>query len=145
MLIGCLIILACSDQIVNNKNVASGGDSALLHVERVLLQSIQSKDIPLHSMSPQLTAPYSFSYVTVVHLPGSFPFFLTGTNAAPSRNAITGPRRNPLASKPTIVSIFFDSSFGIVSDVMWCTICVISVSNAMGFRSMGNRSRNVIP
>lgn len=92
-----------------------------------------------------LTDPYSFSYTTVVHFPGSFPFFLTGTNAAPSLRAITGPSRNPLASSPTTASIFLDESEGIVWDVRWWIMCVMSVSNAMGSRRMGKRSRKVIP
>jgi hypothetical protein len=64
-----------------------------------------------------LTVPYSFSYDAATQLPGSLPCFLTGTNAAPSLNAIIGPRRNPRASRPTTASIFPDGELAIVCDV----------------------------
>lgn len=65
-----------------------------------------------------LTEPYSFSYTAVIHCPGSFPRFLTGTNAAPNLIAMIGPKRNPLASKPTTTSIFPEWELGIVYDVI---------------------------
>lgn len=36
--------------------------------------------------------------------PGNFPFFLMGTKAAPSRSAMMGPIKKPLASRPTTTS-----------------------------------------
>jgi hypothetical protein len=54
----------------------------------------------------RLTDPYSFSYVTLAVSPGSLPFFLTGTKAAPNLRAMIGPSRKPRASRPTITSIF---------------------------------------
>ena len=38
--------------------------------------------------------------------PGSLPFFLIGTNPAPNLRARLGPKRNPLASRPTMISGF---------------------------------------
>lgn len=89
--------------------------------------------------------PYSFSYDAETHFPGSFPCFLTGTNAAPNLSAMIGPKRNPLASRPTTTSIFFEEEFGIVCDVKRCTRCVISVSKTTGLRKIGKMSRNTIP
>lgn len=89
--------------------------------------------------------PYSFSYSTLTHSPGSFPFFLTGTNAAPNLIANGGPNKNPRASSPTTTSIFVIPFLGSVTVVMWCIRCVNSVSVAKGERRIGKMSRNVMP
>lgn len=66
----------------------------------------------------KLTTPYSFAYEALTQAPGSFPCFLTGTKAAPSRRAIIGPRRNPRASRPTTTSIFLVGDLAMVCDVI---------------------------
>ena len=65
------------------------------------------------SQSAGRTIPYSFSNAACTHAPGSLPTLRTGTKAAPSLRAITGPRRNPRASSPTITSIFLLGEVGI--------------------------------
>lgn len=62
------------------------------------------------------TFPYSFSYVACTHSPGSFPGLRTGTKAAPSLRAITGPMRKPRASSAMTTSIFLLGEVGMVSD-----------------------------
>ena len=69
----------------------------------------------------------------------------TGTNAAPRRIAMMGPRRKQRASRPTTTSTFFAGSAGIVLHVRWYTKCVISVSNATGSRRIGKMSRKTMP
>lgn len=106
----------------------------------------------------------------MTHWPGSFPFFRTGTNAAPviekfiiiggwgslqvlesrcspSRIAMMGPIRKPLASRPTTTSTFFTPSLvgEMVLDMIWWVRWVMSTSNAVGLRRTGNRSRNTMP
>ena len=92
-----------------------------------------------------LTAPYSFWYTADIHFPGSLPCFLTGTNAAPSLNAMIGPRMNPRASGPTTTSIFLVGAVGMVCDVRWYTKCVMRVSNAIGSRKIGKMSKKTMP
>jgi hypothetical protein len=92
-----------------------------------------------------LTTPYSFAYSAETHFPGSFPRLRTGTNAAPSRRAIEGPNRKPLASNPTTTSIFLDCVFGSVWDVRWWIKWVMSVSKAIGSLKRGKMSTKLIP
>ena len=81
-----------------------------------------------------LTSPYSKEYVTLLHLPGSFPAFLIGTNAMPSFSAIIGPKRNPRDSKPTMTwapGAFF---------LTWSHMMSIRFPNCWGFRKTGKIS-----
>jgi hypothetical protein len=91
------------------------------------------------------TVPYSFSNVAHTHFPGSFPRLRTGTKAAPSLSAITGPNRKPRASSPTITSIFLLGEFAIVSDTRRWVRWVIRPSKINGSRKSGKMSQNATP
>lgn len=135
--------LTSSNQVVDNNHVLPRFDSFCLHFKGILQEARSEQHKSLLDVTP--TVPYSFSYVAVTHCPGSFPCFLTGTNAAPSRSAMIGPSKNPLASNPTTTSIFFVSALGMVFEVKWCMKWVISVSNATGSRRIGNISKKTMP
>jgi hypothetical protein len=91
------------------------------------------------------TVPYSFSYVVRTHSPGSFPRLRTGTKAAPSLEAITGPMRKPRASSPTITSTFLLGEIGMVWDIRRWIRCVIRASKASGLRKSGKISQKATP
>ena len=104
-----------------------------------LLRSTATKKKPLR------TVPYSFSNEAQTHSPGSFPRLRTGTKAAPSLSAITGPKRKPRASSPTITSIFLLGEFPIVSDTRRWVRWVIRPSKTNGSRKSGKISQNATP
>ena len=91
------------------------------------------------------TVPYSFSNVAHTHSPGSFPRLRTGTKAAPSLSAMTGPNRKPRASSATITSIFLLGEFAIVSDTRQWVRWVIRPSKINGSRKSGKMSQNDTP
>ena len=91
------------------------------------------------------TVPYSFSYVAHTRSPGSFPRLRTGTKAAPSLSAITGPNRKPRASSPTITSIFLLGEVGIVSEPRRWVRWVIRTSKVNGLRKRGKMSQKDTP
>ncbi len=51
-----------------------------------------------------VASPYSSAYDSSYVAAGSFPFFRTGTNPAPSASATGAARMNPRASIPTTLS-----------------------------------------
>ena len=91
------------------------------------------------------TVPYSFSYEAHTRSPGSFPRLRTGTKAAPSLSAITGPNRKPRASSPTITSIFLLGEVGVVVDTMRWVRWVITTSKVNGLRKSGKMSQKDTP
>jgi hypothetical protein len=116
-----------------------------LHFKLVLHRGVSNHQAPRSQARRARTVPYSFSYVAQTHSPGSFPRLRTGTKAAPSLSAITGPNRKPRASSPTITSIFLLGEVGIVADTRRWVRWVITTSKVKGLRKRGKMSQKATP